>query len=109
MQLFGLSFGQALIRLDNDFCIGAASQRDDLLESRKIARERIEAHKREKLREKQYGELWDRFAAIDRTLSQYPPDSDSSAAIAGSLMGTLERLWWEIDWMDHQRDQGVKG
>ena len=107
MRLFDLQFGQALLRLDNDFGIGIFQSPPDHLKSRKISRERAEARKREMEWERKYNALWDRFAAIDRILSQFPPKDDDSAAIAGQLMGTMERLWWEIDQMNRQKNKGV--
>lgn len=56
MQLFGISFSQALLRMNLDFGLGLSGKRPDVRESRRIAAERARKAAEER-RDKEYLDL----------------------------------------------------
>lgn len=104
MELFHINFRQAVIRLDNDFRLGMTEKKEDGRETSKM---RLEAAKRAKEHEEfnqEYNRLWGRYALIDRFLSQHSP-SEETGGDYGALMGELDRLWYQIDRMNDQKDR----
>lgn len=103
MRLFGIGFGQAVLRLDNDFHMGMTGKRPDARALKKLAAERFEKERRQQGRDIQYGKLWTRYAMIDKALNRCKP-TDSTAGLYAALMARLEHIWNSIEELQGQKD-----
>ena len=83
-NLFGLSFPQALRKLNDDFCLGLPIDADATAEQRKAASERYERFRREQeaIKRKREGlksardEAFDWWAKLDIVLRKYAPKDE---------------------------------
>lgn len=87
MQMFGLSFKQALVRLDYDFglClpVGRKLTRAEQQKAREAicaaAEERSRREEERKEKERIYWELWDEWIRLDKNKTAYAPKSPEEA------------------------------
>ncbi len=79
MKLFNLSFPQAMVRLDNDFCLGLyqkpslSTHRKSQREIQKIILNRVREQREKEKNDIQYWNAFDKWTKLDKNKRQYAP------------------------------------
>ena len=103
MELFHLTYSQAVVRMDTDFRLGLSAGRADGRQRLKMAQERARRKREEQDRVARRNALEAQCGALDRYLSTHRPDEEGAGGYAAK-MGERERLWEALDALRAEED-----
>lgn len=88
---FGLTFGQALIRLNNDFRLGLTSEKPDI-KSRAVAKERAEMRRLERAKKEMFRRAYLRISGSHARLMRKDADEELLSQIENWLDENIEMV-----------------
>ena len=106
MELFGITFSQAVTRLSSDFHLGLLDGRPARPSSARLEQRRREREEKA-LREAQRQALWNRFYRLDRFLAVSGGRAwEGSGGVLGRLLGEREQAYYLAVMADDERREG---